>query len=68
MQNQLYGLRKGHNETQKDLARLLSISEGAYRNKENGKAEFKMSEMFMISDHYGIPIDQIFLPRKYTKC
>lgn len=66
MQSLLIGLRKEHGLSQRQAAKLLNISEEAYRNKELGKSEFKMNEMFDISRYYNKPVDKIFLPRKYT--
>ncbi|MFT9005524.1 MAG: helix-turn-helix domain-containing protein [Liquorilactobacillus hordei] len=68
MQYKLVALRKNGGETQKDIAILLGITEQAYRNKENGKTEFKMNEMFDIALHFNAKIEEIFLPRKYTIC
>ncbi|GKS80696.1 hypothetical protein LPAF129_03810 [Ligilactobacillus pabuli] len=66
MQYILTGIRKEHGELQDDLAKMLNISTAAYRNKEQGKTQFKMDEMFKIADHYNVKIEDIFLPRKYT--
>lgn len=62
----LIRLRKENNETQEDLARLLGISENGYREKENGKSQFKGDEMFLIASHYEKKVDEIFLPSEYT--
>jgi len=66
MQTLLMEIRKKGKESQKDLAHLLKISEESYRNKELGKTQFKMDEMFIISNHYDRKIEDIFLPRKFT--
>ncbi|AUJ29596.1 helix-turn-helix transcriptional regulator [Liquorilactobacillus hordei] len=68
MQYKLVALRKSDGETQRDIASLLGITEQAYRNKENGKTEFKMNEMFDLARHFNAKIEEIFLPRKYTFC
>lgn len=68
MQYKLVALRKEKNETQEQIAKLIGISEAAYRNKENGKTQFKIYEMFDIAKHFGLGIEEIFLPRKYTFC
>lgn len=67
MQGLLIGIRKEYGDSQKQIAEILGITEEAYRNKERGKSQFKMDEMFIISDRYNLPIDEIFLPRKSTK-
>ncbi|MFT8491512.1 helix-turn-helix transcriptional regulator [Liquorilactobacillus satsumensis] len=66
MQYKLLALRKEKNETQKDVAEMLGITEASYRNKENGKTQFKMNEMFCLASHYCHSIEEIFLPRKFT--
>ncbi|WP_080147003.1 helix-turn-helix transcriptional regulator [Marinilactibacillus piezotolerans] len=66
MQWHLIRERKEHGETQKDLSKLLDISENAYRLKEKGDNQFKSEEMFLIADHYNKSIRDIFLPNKYT--
>lgn len=53
--------------TQEDVAKALGISEVAYRNKENGVNEFKMSEMFKLSDMFNTPIGDLFLRNDDTK-
>lgn len=39
------GYRKMTGLTQAEMAKELGVSEGTYRNKENGKARFKDNEM-----------------------
>ncbi|MEB7428338.1 helix-turn-helix domain-containing protein [Enterococcus faecalis] len=67
MQLLLIELRKKAGESQKDIADLIGISEGSYRKREIGNLQFKMNEMFVIAKHYNKPIEDIFLPRKFTK-
>lgn len=67
MQSLLIGLRKEKGLSQKEAAKMLNLSEEAYRNKELGKSEFKMSEMFALSRFYSKTVDDIFLPRKSTE-
>lgn len=66
MQYKLAGIRKEHNETQSDLAKMLEVGIQTYRNKELDKTEFNLTEMFKIADHYNMKVEDIFLPRKYT--
>lgn len=66
MQWNLIRIRKEHNETQNELSELLGISLEGYRLKESGKNQFKSDEMFLISEHYGIGMAEIFLPSKYA--
>lgn len=66
MQWNLIKLRKEHEETQEELSQLLGISESAYRNKELGKNQFKLDEMFALAKHYNERVDEIFLPTDFT--
>ena len=68
MQENLILLRKNNSITQKKLAEILDISEVQYGKKEKGIAAFTQDEMFIISDYFGLKVDNIFLPRKATKC
>lgn len=67
MQSKLLLTRKNHHETQEYLAQLLGITAQAYRHKENGLSEFKLNEMFILADHYGMTTDQLFSYRKSTQ-
>lgn len=67
MQLLLIELRKKAGESQKDIANLIGISEGSYREREIGNLQFKMNEMFAIANHYNKSIEDVFLPRKSTK-
>lgn len=60
MQTKLLILRKQHKESQKDLAKLLNISEKAYGDKERGKYMFDADEMWILSRHYHKTMDDIF--------
>lgn len=60
MQVYLYQLRKEKGMTQKQLAKKLSISETAYRQKEKGQRAFKSDEMFIIADVLEKDISEIF--------
>lgn len=66
MQWNLLKLRKEFGYSQKDVAKILNISIEAYRNKELGKSQFKMNEMFLLSDLFGEDISDIFLEAKST--
>lgn len=68
MQDNLILLRKNNYITQKKLANLLGISEVQYGKKEKGIAEFTQDEMFLIAGYFELKVDDIFLPRKATKC
>ncbi|MDK9871993.1 MAG: helix-turn-helix transcriptional regulator [Staphylococcus equorum] len=56
----LYIARKEHGHTQKAIAKKLSISPQRYQIKESGKGEFSLTEAKILSELYGMPIDQLF--------
>lgn len=63
MQEKLLILRKRRKLTQNDLADVLGISSTQYARKERGEYEFNSDEMFKLKDYFGLPLDDIFLPR-----
>lgn len=63
MQLSLYLLRKSRGYTQEYMADYLNIDINSYRNKEKGITEFKMGEMFQLSELFNLQMEQIFLPR-----
>ena len=62
MQLKLIGLRTETKTTQHDLAELIGVTELSYRNKELGRTEFKINEMFKIAQYFNKKVDDIFLP------
>lgn len=62
MQTKLIILRKETKATQEDLAIILGISPQAYRNKELGKTEFKINEMYKLAQYFNKTIDDVFVP------
>lgn len=62
MQEKLIIIRKRNNTNQETLAKLLDITTKSYSQKELGKTEFTMNEMFLISDYFKLSIEEIFLP------
>jgi len=66
MQIKLWNLRKNEKRwTQKEVADYLGITSVSYREKEKGRIPFNADEMFKLSELFGQPMDQIFLPRKH---
>ncbi len=49
----------------RDMAKLLNISPESYSMKEKSKTQFKADEMFLLSGYFGLPMEQIFLPRNF---
>lgn len=56
----LKSLRVKHGDTQTDLADFLGIRVSTLNFKENGKADFTLSEAYKISQKYGYSIEEIF--------
>ena len=65
MQTKLILLMKEKGITNKDLASKIKISEKQIGLKLKGKVAFKSTEMFIISDYFQKPIDEIFVPAMY---
>ena len=52
--------------TQTDVADLMKISKQTIVNWENGKVITKQAQLFMLSDIYKIPMENISLPKRLT--
>lgn len=63
-QVKLKGLMAENKIFQKDLARLLGVSEKTVNDKVNGNIDFKLSEAQLISGYFGKSIEEIFLGKK----
>lgn len=56
----LYIARKEKGDTQKEVAEKLSITPQRYQLKETGKANFTLPEAKILSEMYGMSIDELF--------
>ncbi|EZI38311.1 helix-turn-helix transcriptional regulator [Staphylococcus haemolyticus] len=56
----LYITRKEHGHTQKKVAQKLGITPQRYQLKESGKAYFTLPEAKILSEMYGMSIDDLF--------
>lgn len=56
----LYIARKEKGDTQKEVAKKLSITPQRYQLKETGKANFTLPEAKILSEMYGMSIDDLF--------
>lgn len=56
----LYIARREKGDTQKEIAKKLSISPQRYQLKESGKAKFSLDEAKILSKLYEMPIDDLF--------
>lgn len=52
--------------TQEEVANMMKIGKRTIINWEKGVSIPSFSDVKMLSDIYGIPIDNIFLPQKST--
>lgn len=62
MQWHLMRLRKESKISQAEMAKILNMSTTSYHNKETGKSQFIIDEMFAIRNLFNLPIEDIFLP------
>ena len=67
MQYLLEAIRRARKESQESLARLIGVDVRTYQNKEKWVSQFKQDEMFVIAKHFGVKIDEIFLPTNFAK-
>lgn len=52
-------LREDHDKFQKDIAKLLGISQQYYSEYENGNRTMPIEHLITLSKYYGISIDYI---------
>lgn len=62
---ELRRLRKYHELTQEDMAKLIGVDVRTYSNKEKGISQFKLNEMVIISRQFKKSIEDIFLNEKF---
>lgn len=56
----LIRLRSDRGLKQKDMAKMLGVTDETYGMKERGQHQFQMDEMFVISHFFHVPIEDIF--------
>ena len=59
MYERLKILRKNHNLTQSELAKILSCSQRVYSNYERGDLDIPTDILIKLADHYKVSIDFI---------
>lgn len=59
MQNRLKDLREDKDLTQKDVAKLLNISQQYYQCYESGKNELPLRHCITLAKYYNVSIDYI---------
>lgn len=56
----LKGLRAEHGISMASMAKIVGISEVSYLHKENGKVDFKASEMAILKKYFKVSADELF--------
>jgi len=64
---ELIKLRKIHGISQRKMAKILGINPATYSDKENGKYDFKLTEIFIIASLFNKRIEEIFFPKNIEK-
>lgn len=67
MQDKLIAIRRGSMLTQSDMAKVINVDLRTYQAKERGESQFKLNEMFAISEYFGMTMDEIFLNKNFMK-
>lgn len=52
-------LRKENDLSTTDIASIIKCSERAYRNKEKGLQPFKLSEILILLERFGLKFEQL---------
>ena len=65
MENNLYKLRANTKLTQKDMAKILNVSQGSYQKYETGETEPKLTTLIQLADYYNVSLDYL-LNRPYS--
>lgn len=52
-------LRNEKGLTQREIAKIFSISQGTYNNWENGKTQPSIEQLVAIADFFGVSIDYL---------
>ena len=60
MQDKLIAIRRGSMLTQSDMAKIINVDLRTYQAKERGESQFKLNEMFAISECFGLTMEEIF--------
>ena len=66
IQISLAAARVNANMTQEEVANQMKIGKRTIINWEKGSAMPSFADLNMLSNIYGIPVDNIFLPKKST--
>lgn len=64
MENRVEQLRKNRSLNQEDFARAIRVSRQTVSSIENGKYNPSLELAFVISDFFGLPIEEIFIHKR----
>ncbi|CAM4127191.1 MULTISPECIES: helix-turn-helix domain-containing protein [Jeotgalicoccus] len=57
---QLYIARNEAGESTADVGKLIGLSKASYWNRENAITNFDLAEAFILAQHYGKTIEELF--------
>lgn len=60
MHHKLYIKRREARLKQREVASLLNINHATYSLKENGKADFSLTEALKLANHFNCTLDDLF--------
>lgn len=60
-------LREENGKTQEEMAKVLGISEPNYSKKESGQVKVSLLEAKIVSDYFGMTIEEIFFASEVSK-
>ena len=52
--------------TQKDVAKYMNVTKETISNWENAKSFPKANSLVTLCEFYGVPLDNIFLPKRFN--
>lgn len=55
----LYELRSEKNLSQRDMAKILNISQGTYNNWENANTQPSIEQLIAIAEFFGVTVDYL---------
>ncbi|MEA4848652.1 MAG: helix-turn-helix transcriptional regulator [Clostridiaceae bacterium] len=67
MENRVEQLRKERGLNQEDFAKAIRVSRQTVSSIENGKYNPSLELAFIISDFFGMPIEEIFIYERSKK-
>lgn len=68
MYHELYIQRRERRLSQKDLAKLLRISQSSYQNKEIGRTAFTLPEAVLLAEYFDMTVDELFSKKGVARC